>query len=482
MKRFTDYMLLKEEETTTNPSKDWKKEFISLEKGFVPPPNMQPVINAFLESDKIAVMKDTSNDLKMPKKALYLTGSSVRNFLRNKAIKKYHLVTPATPEQIAHILHAAGFKMGNNATKLKLTFTPKSASDKDKKIWFVGETDGKGNPLSIGVYVKGDVFNIATFKKNAITSDGVKGPADFSDNPIEDANGRDINMNALYIELSKADKENSKMYDPTGKGWHDVKHGAVRMIGNTEEKLEEDPTRLLRAIRIHSQMDGGDKMDDEIEKAMSRFSSNSKIKPSHVVGEFLKGIGHPDTNIQTMVDTLGRSGLSSKLFPNAEKLNTKLPEGFKKDRSLLLAWLLKNNPTDMVTNILGDKEAGWSDQDRSSVPMLLKLLDFTADQRPQFLKDIKGSGLSRGQLRNWADLFASQRPTWAKHIIVLSDNKSPLASLDDVANKGLDKCSCHRFGSLGCTQCGGTGVLPPEEQQKALDRLEIERFKEKLPK
>jgi hypothetical protein len=103
--KFKDFILLKEE-----ANKDWKKEHIQLEKGFVPPTKMRPVIKAFLNSGDIEVMKDTTKEINMPKKSLYLTGGSVRDFLKGKSVKDYHLVTNATPEQIALILHKGGFR------------------------------------------------------------------------------------------------------------------------------------------------------------------------------------------------------------------------------------------------------------------------------------------------------------------------------------------------------------------------------------
>ena len=88
---------------------DWKKEYVKLEKGFVPPSNMRPVVQAFLDSGSIELTSDTSSKVTMPKKSLFLVGGPVRDFLLGKKPKDLDMATNATPEQIAMILHNAGF-------------------------------------------------------------------------------------------------------------------------------------------------------------------------------------------------------------------------------------------------------------------------------------------------------------------------------------------------------------------------------------
>ena len=95
MKSFKEFLSNKnnviKEDKNQEPQKDWKKEFIKLEKGFVPPSNLKPVILAFSDSGNIPIMNDTSKEINMPKKSLFLTGGSVRDFLRNKTPKNYNL-------------------------------------------------------------------------------------------------------------------------------------------------------------------------------------------------------------------------------------------------------------------------------------------------------------------------------------------------------------------------------------------------------
>ena len=62
---FKDFVHLKQEgiDPTADgdaggPKKDWRKEYIQLERGFIPPSKLRPVIEAFLNSGNIKIMDD----------------------------------------------------------------------------------------------------------------------------------------------------------------------------------------------------------------------------------------------------------------------------------------------------------------------------------------------------------------------------------------------------------------------------------------
>ncbi|HOH83326.1 MAG TPA: tRNA nucleotidyltransferase, partial [Bacteroidales bacterium] len=60
----------------------------------------------------------------------------------------------------------------------------------------------------------------------------------------DDQNRRDFTINALfYNPLTE------KVLDFTGQGISDMEHGIVRGIGNIALRFEEDPVRLLRALK-----------------------------------------------------------------------------------------------------------------------------------------------------------------------------------------------------------------------------------------
>lgn len=493
IKSFKDFVVLKEADTST----DWRKSFIRLEKGFIPPPKMRPVIEAFLKSGEIQLTKDVGKAPTMPKKSLFLVGGPVRDFLKNKSAKDFDLATNATPEQTAHILSASGFKMaedrsGKKGKSLDLTFTPEEAGPQgEKRYWFIKGRDASqdGKPFVISAVVDGEEFEIATFRKDAKVTDGAA-EVDFVDNPHDDASRRDLTINSMYIELTKADGENNKLFDPTGKGWHDISHNIVRTVGKSEERFGEDKLRVLRAIRFHSRFGSGEKMDDDIEKALPKFKHLDGVALERIRDEFLKGLLHPDVDSKVYINILRRTGLLAKIFPG---ISFDVPEGMplhiadKKDKPLALAWLLQHNTSDRVAEALSpnreDKQTGWTVQERRSVLYLLKLKEFSPDHLSEFMKTRAGTGLSDQQIRDWVELFKipntnrNRRPWWAKQVTQFSVHK-PSVRWDQVQAEGKDKCPACRGG--GCTECHFQGKVPENMRSKIIGDMEVERFKASL--
>ena len=221
---FKKFITLREQEEKGG-NKDWRKKTaaIQLEKGFVPPPSLRPIIQAFQESDKITLQQDTTDDPTMKKKSLFLVGGAVRDFLRGKSPKDYDLSTNATPAQIALILtEKGGFKVrgkldksgkevpsfdrsGKQGPPMKLGFEPEIARRGENKIWYLTGRDSSDEkkPFVITAVVGGDTYEIATFRKDAKVTDGAA-VAELVDNPIDDASRRDLTINSLFIELTRS--------------------------------------------------------------------------------------------------------------------------------------------------------------------------------------------------------------------------------------------------------------------------------------
>lgn len=503
---FKQYVLLKEEGPSAEGGargKDWKKEFIQMEKGFIPPSKMRPVIEAFLKSGDIKLMDDTSGKpITMQKKTLFLVGGPVRDFITGKAIKDYDLATNATPEQQALILSSAGFTMtpdrsgknDENAKPLKLTFRPKIAKPGDRKTWFIKGRDESGKVFVISAVVDGEEFEIATFRRDAKVTDGVA-LVDFVDNPHEDASRRDLTINSMYIELTKPDGENNRLYDPTGKGWHDIKNQVVRTVGHARDRFHEDKLRVMRAVRFHCRFGKGSRMDPDIENALQDFVDLRGVALERVREEFLKGLLHPDVDVERYIKIYDRTGLVERVFPGV-RLNMNIPSEFssRRDKSLALAWLLQGNPIETVAQAMGNTRqvrgeevlTGWTNQERRAVLFLLEILEFSPQDRPRMFKRMKGTGLSPEQVREWVNMFRvadggkvrDTRPTWAKYVRTFADEDRPLASWGEIEGGEKDRCSTCQ--GEGCAFCGGSGKLPAHQRGRAVDELEAERFLGKL--
>jgi len=481
-------------------NKDWRKGFQQLEKGFIPPSKMRPVIEAFLKSSEIKLTNDTAKAPTMPKKSLFLVGGPVRDFIAGKSIKDYDLATNATPEQTAHILSNAGFKMaedrsGKTGKPLDLTFNPAPIQKGDKKYWFVKGRDASqdGKAFVISAVVDGEEFEIATFRKDAKVTDGAA-EVDFVDNPHQDASRRDLTINALYIELTKPDGENSKLYDPTGKGLHDVKNNAVRTVGKAEDRFQEDKLRVLRAIRFHCRFGSGTTMDPDIEKAIPKFRHMEGVALERIRDEFLKGLLHPDVESARYISIYKRTGLLEKVFPGVvfdppNSIPIEITD--KKDKALALAWLLQHNPIEKVAEALGpsrrmgmeEKNTGWTAVERRAVLFLLKLKEFNPDQLPEFMKMREGTGLTNQQIRDWVDMFKikgtnrHRRPWWSNHVAAFADHQRSTTWADAMQN-GKDVCPACK--GVGCEACKGQGKLPMDQRGKIIGAMEIEKFKQRL--
>lgn len=502
MKSFKNFLVLKEnqQQEPNSPNvvdKDWRKNYTNLPKGFIPPKNMRPIIEAFADSNSVVVMKDVSEKhLTMPKKTLYLVGGPVRDFLLGKSIKDYDLCTDATPEQIATILSYKGFKAagdrtGKKGAELQLPFKPKPAEPGDRKIWFIKGRDGAGKAFVISAVVNGEEFEIATFRQDskmgAVSADAASRDkrtpkTSFVESPHGDASRRDFTINALYIELTKPDGENTKLYDPTGKGLHDVKHGVVRTVGKAKDRFDEDPLRVLRGVRFHSRFSKSENLDGDMESALPDYNDlDKKVSLERIRDEFLKGLMHPDTNVKTYLNIYNKKGLMDKVFPGI-KIHPDIPTQFtdKRDKPLALAWLLQGNPLEEVERVLSGvrtyddgsrKPTGWSSEEKRAVIFLLKLLEFQPKDVSKYMAQRRGTGLSEQQIRDWATMFNytdaanavrnRRGPQWVMMMRTFS-NHSPSVKWDKVS---------HEFPNI-----------PPHLISSAIADKEAQAFTDKLPK
>lgn len=436
MRSFGEFVEQREEEAKKG-DKDWRKEYINLPTGFTPPKNMRPIVQAFLDSGSIELTNDTSSKVTLPKKSLFLVGGPVRDFLLNpsKRAKDYDLATNATPEQIALILHNAGFGMENpsDAEQMDLPFKP--AKGTGNKSWFLKGRDagGEGKPFVIGAVVNGENFDIATFRKDGKTFNG-NSDVDFVDNPHDDAERRDLTINSMYIELTKPDGENKKLYDPTRMGYHDVFSGTVRTVGKADKRFEEDKIRVMRAIRFHCKFGKSAHIDRDIAAAIPKFADLEGVSLERIRDEFLKGLEDPDVDPKKYLSLYERFGLLPKVFPGV-RVRTDVPPQMrdKKDKFTALAWMLQDNPSDKVEQVLDSvrdgTHTGWSGKEKSTVSYLLGLKEFDPDRLDDYLKGRRNLGLTKDHIGRWTDMFdvtdggsvRSLRPTWTKRMRRFAD-------------------------------------------------------------
>ena len=159
----------------------------------------------------------------------YIVGGAIRDLLLGRTPKDFDISTSATPEEVRTVF-------GRRAARII----------------------GKRFRL-VHVQYGGELFEVSTFRQapsrpegpvprqlpeNLILSDNSFGTAE------EDAWRRDFTVNALFY-----DPVRSELLDYTGQGIEDIRNRVVRAIGTPELRFEEDPVRMLRALKLIGQYD-----------------------------------------------------------------------------------------------------------------------------------------------------------------------------------------------------------------------------------
>jgi hypothetical protein len=237
--------------------------------------------------------------------------------------------------------------------------------------------------------------------------------------------------------LGKPDGENSKLYDPTKQGYHDVHSGNIRAVGKAEERFSEDKLRVMRAIRMHCKFGKGP-MNEDIKKAIPKFLDLDGVALERVREEFLKGLEDDSVDLKKYLTVYSNTGLLSKVLPGVS-FNLNVPSQLrnKKDKFLALAWILQDNPMDKVEGVLSamrrvgetSLNTGWSDHEKSVVMYLLRLKEFSTDDLDELLRGRRILGITKDQIKKWVEMFdvidgssvKSLRPNWSKRIKTFAD-------------------------------------------------------------
>lgn len=153
----------------------------------------------------------------------YLVGGSVRDLLLHKSPKDFDVSTNATPSQIRHLFRNARI-IGRRFKLVHILFHR-------------------------------EIIEVATFRghdqededtlvndKGMLIRDNVYGTLE------EDAWRRDFTINSLYYNVMDA-----SIVDYT-QGVQDIHARLIRMIGDPATRYQEDPVRMLRAIRFSAKL------------------------------------------------------------------------------------------------------------------------------------------------------------------------------------------------------------------------------------
>ncbi len=174
----------------------------------------------------------------------YIVGGAVRDLMVGKTPKDFDIVTDATPSRI-------------------------------KRLFRNSRIIGKRFRL-VHVFFGEKIFEVATFRSIAAGSIG----NDFG-NMDEDVQRRDFTLNALYYDPIK-----EQVIDYVG-GVEDIKAKILRPVISLDRIFEEDPVRMLRAVKFSATLDFRlpHALKSKIKKNAHLLSS---ISPSRLTEELLK--------------------------------------------------------------------------------------------------------------------------------------------------------------------------------------------------
>lgn len=147
----------------------------------------------------------------------YLVGGSVRDVLLGREPKDYDYATPMLPDDIEQAVRDAG-----------------------KRPFITGKRFGTVGFKDDGKFIEVTTFRSETYGKTR------KPDVAFVSSISEDLARRDFTINAIA-------QRNGKLIDPFN-GRADIEAKIIRAVGHPTERFNEDPLRMLRAIRFVSQL------------------------------------------------------------------------------------------------------------------------------------------------------------------------------------------------------------------------------------
>jgi len=187
----------------------------------------------------------------------YLVGGGVRDLLLGLEPKDFDIVTDAKPEEVKKSFRNA-ILIGKRFRLVHVRF--------------------KGEVIEVATFRQGDTKAPAKQQEShhgLILRDNVYGTID------EDVWRRDFSINALYYNI-----KDFTIIDYAG-GIDDLNHGILRIIGDAQERLREDPVRMLRAVRLAYKL--GFRIDEHTLAPFPELAPLlTHISPARLLDESLK--------------------------------------------------------------------------------------------------------------------------------------------------------------------------------------------------
>jgi len=198
----------------------------------------------FMKHTLPQIVLDVANDLEKAGFEAYLVGGCVRDLFMNRTPKDWDLTTNAKPEETQKIFPDSFYENDFGTGGVKV---PEEKRERGL-----------------------DVIEITTFRTESSYSDNRRpDTVRFTQTLEEDLQRRDFSMNAIAIDLIN----NLGVIDPYG-GRKDIEQKIIRAVGNPNERFGEDALRMMRAVRLSSEL--GFAIEKETLEAIKKNASRLK--------------------------------------------------------------------------------------------------------------------------------------------------------------------------------------------------------------
>ncbi|EFH90949.1 MULTISPECIES: CCA tRNA nucleotidyltransferase [Ktedonobacter] len=228
-----------------------------------------------------------AQDFRAQHKQLYMVGGTVRDVLLQRGESAdADLATDALPEEIKRLV----------------------APTRPSAVVLVGERFGTVRLI----YESNNIIEITTFRSERYNPESRKPEVCFGTDLAEDLQRRDFTINALA-----RDPLNGSIIDLFA-GRQDLEEHIIRAVGNEPDKrFDEDPLRLLRAIRFAAQLDF--EIESSTWQSIKRQANKlQKISRERIRDEMNKLLvsAHPAKGLDLLVE----AGLMEYIMPEVMEL------------------------------------------------------------------------------------------------------------------------------------------------------------------
>ncbi len=209
---------------------------------------------------------------------IYVVGGAVRDLLMDRMVDDWDFTTNATPEEIL-------------------------------KVFPEGFYDNTFGTVGISHESSENPYEITTFRREFGYSDARRpDKVEWGKSLKEDLSRRDFTINAIALVNSK------KIIDPYS-GEKDIKEKLIRAVGDPNKRFSEDALRMMRAVRIASEL--GFLIEEETFAAIKKNATLiNKIAKERGRDEFFKIISSPNPYDGMVI--FRNSGLMAEVLPELE--------------------------------------------------------------------------------------------------------------------------------------------------------------------